>query len=201
VGVLAQREAATTIESGDARYSAERDLVLRAATGDHDAFTLLVDARLVPTFRTILAILGDETEARDATQLVFVRAWQHLPSLRDPVTFPAWFHRIVVNTARSTMRGRRRRVVREVTLDSLEHRGLDRPMAGSSVERVSELDRLERALDRLSPDERALLWLHHYEELSLREIGDRLGIRSGTVKSRLFSARRALEKALAREDA
>ena len=67
------------------------------------------------------------------------------------------------------------------------------------AEASANLDVLERALDRLAPAERTVLWLHHYEELSLAEIGERLEIPPKTVKSRLFTARRALERALQAE--
>ena len=61
-------------------------------------------------------------------------------------------------------------------------------------------DRLERAFDRLAPDDRLILWLHHYEGHSLADIGGRLGISDKTAKSRLFAARRRLQSALEAED-
>jgi RNA polymerase sigma-70 factor (ECF subfamily) len=179
----------------------ERFLVERARQGDHEAFAALLDARLPATFRTVLAILGDESDARDATQAIFVQAWRNLASLRDPGLFGAWFGRIVVNTARSTMRGRRRRMVREISIGGLPDEG--ESMASTNPphdERTASRDRLERAFERLSATERTCLWLHHYEDLSLADIGERLGVPPKTVKSRLFTARRALEHALAAED-
>jgi RNA polymerase sigma-70 factor (ECF subfamily) len=72
--------------------------------------------------------------------------------------------------------------------------------AGLATTSTAQLDRLERALDRLSAADRTVLWLHHYEDLSLVDIGQRLGVAPKTVKSRLFTARRALERALQVED-
>ena len=86
----------------------EAPLVERARRGDHEAFAALIDGRLVPTFRTALAILGNEADARDATQEIFLRVWRNLPELRDADHFAAWFGRIVVNTCRTAIRGRRR---------------------------------------------------------------------------------------------
>jgi RNA polymerase sigma factor (sigma-70 family) len=63
-------------------------------------------------------------------------------------------------------------------------------------DRTADLDLLERALDRLSLADRTLLALHHFEHLPLGDIGERLGVPGKTVKSRLFSARRSLERAL-----
>ena len=184
-----------------ASRASERALVILARQGDHDAFASLVDARLSSTFRTVLAILGDESDARDTTQAVFLQAWRNLPSLRDPDLFPAWFGRIVVNAARSSMRGRRRRTVREISFAGLPDEGENlRAATVAHDERTASIDRLDRAFERLSPAERTCLWLHHYEGLSLADIGHRLNVPAKTVKSRLFTARRALERELAAED-
>lgn len=178
----------------------ETALVERARRGNHQAFAAIVDGRLAPTFRTAMAILGNEADARDATQEIFLRAWRNLPELREPDRFGAWFGRIVVNTCRTAMRGRRRRIVREISVGSLPDEGaqLTAP-ASPHDDRTADLDLLERALNRLSVADRSLLALHHFEHLSLGDIGERLGVPSKTVKSRLFSARRLLERALEEE--
>lgn len=179
----------------------ERTLVERARRGDHDAFAALVDSRLAATFRTVLAILGNESDARDATQTIFVQAWRNLPRLRDPELFAAWFGRIVVNTARTSLRRRGRQRVREISFAGLPDEG-ESLQAGTATheDQTASNDRLERAFERLSDGERACLWLHHYEGLSLEEIGLRLQVSSKTVKSRMFTARRALERELTTED-
>ncbi len=183
--------AATAIRVG------ETDLVTRARRGDQVAFAALVDGRLGSTFRTALAILGNESDARDATQEIFLRAWRNLPELREPDRFGAWFGRIVVNTCRTAVRGRRRRIVREISVEALPEEGAQLASGSSPHDgRTADLDVLERALDRLSVADRTLLALHHYEHLSLDDIGVRLGVPAKTVKSRLFSARRSLERAL-----
>jgi RNA polymerase sigma-70 factor, ECF subfamily len=172
-------------------------LVERARRGDREAFTDLVDGRLVATFRTAMAILGNESDARDATQEIFLRAWRNLPELREPDQFSAWFGRIVVNTCRTAIRGRRRRIVREISVGALPEEGEQlASRANPHEDRTADLDLVERALDRLSVPDRTLLALHHFEHIPLGDIGERLGVPSKTVKSRLFSARRALARAL-----
>lgn len=109
----------------------ETALVERARRGDHEAFAALVDARLTATFRSALAILGNEADARDATQEIFLRAWRNLPELRDPDRFAAWFGRIVVNTCRTSIRGRRRRIVREISVGALPDDGEQLPSPAS----------------------------------------------------------------------
>lgn len=198
-------EVVATVEQG-ATLAVVRDqpeiaLVERARSGDHDAFAELVDLRLNATFRTVMAIVGNESDARDVTQTIFVQAWTNLPSLRDPALFPAWFARIVINSARTALRGRRRRNVREIHVSGLPDDGASMTAEQLGHEdRTADLDRLERALVRIGADERTVLWLHHYEGLSLADIGSRLGVPPRTVKSRLFTARRALERELRVED-
>jgi RNA polymerase sigma-70 factor (ECF subfamily) len=177
--------------------SVEALLVDRARAGDHDAFEALLKRRLDSTFRLALAILGNEADARDATQEAFVHLWRSLPGLRDSRTFQAWFGRIVVNTCRTAIRGRGRRSVREIGVASLpDHGEALTPPGTPHDDRTANLDLLDRALQRLSVGDRTLLALHHYEDLSLEEIGRQLLIPPARVKSRLFSARRALQRAL-----
>jgi RNA polymerase sigma-70 factor (ECF subfamily) len=186
-----------SVLAASAITAGETALVERARRGDHEAFEILVDGRLTSTFRTALAILGNEADARDATQEIFLRAWRNLPELRDPDRFGAWFGRIVTNTCRTAIRGRRRRIVREISVGALPGEGEQlASQASAHDERAAEVDLLARALDRLSVADRTLLALHHFDHLSLDEIGARLGVPSKTVKSRLFSARRSLEHAL-----
>jgi RNA polymerase sigma-70 factor, ECF subfamily len=189
--------AVVTIAIARTGAAVEMSLAERARHGDREAFERLVDARLASTFRIAMAILGNEADARDATQEAFLRAWRDLPGLRDAERFDAWFGRIVVNACRSAVRGRRRRSVREIPVGALPRggEGFD-PATHSDEARVGDADLLDRALDRLTVAERTLLTLHHLEELSLEAIARQMGIPAKTVKSRLFSARRALERAL-----
>ena len=144
-----------------------------------------------------MAILGNEADARDATQDTFVRVWRDLAGLRDSNRFDQWFGRILVNTCRSAVRGRGRRWVREVSVTALPEAGVGfDPPAVSQGLRSWDDDLVSRALDRVSIAERTILVLHYFEELSLAEIAGQLGIPAKTVKSRLFTARRALERAV-----
>ena len=169
-------------------------LVARARTGDLDAFESIVRARTDAVYRLSLAILGNEADARDATQETFIAAWRQLPRLREPERFEAWLQRIAVNAARMTLRSRGRRRVREI------------PAAGVVAAAVAipgpdaDAGVLDRAMARLPVDQRTLLVLHHLEGRTTGEIADILDVPPGTVRSRLFTARRALDAAIAREE-
>ena len=163
-------------------------LIARARAGDSDAFGALVAPRLARTLRMARAILGSESDALDAVQETFLSAWVHLADLRDPTRFDPWLNQMLANRCRDALRRRGR--VREIAIDDAE---IARPdPTGASLDRAALL----AAFDRLSVADRQLLALRHLEDLSVDEVADRLGVPSGTVKSRLFAARRALERAL-----
>lgn len=168
-------------------------MVQRARRGDEIAFETLIRGRIDDLFRTAWAILGDEAEARDAAQEACVQAWRHLPRLREADRFDAWLMRILVNACRMRLRARSRTRVREIRLDP----GLDRPgPASDDPANHAEADAVARAFDRLRPDSRALLVLHHLGHQPVAAIAEALGIPPGTVKSRLHTARAELARAL-----
>ena len=177
-------------------------LIRRAQTGDVDAFTALVAGRFEPMQRTAMAILGHEADARDAVADALAAIWRELPKLRDPLAFEAWSTRILVHACRRRLRGRGRMRVREVAIEAIDASGTGTGGAGASAgpaEGVADRIALERAFDRLDADARTILVLHHLDGRGLSEVASVLGIPVGTAKSRLFAARRALERALERE--
>ena len=162
----------------------DRELLVRARAGDREAFDLVVAANAESTYRTALAVLGNDADANDAAQDAFVSAWRGLKGLRDLDRFDAWLGRILVNQCRSALRRRGR--VREVAADE----SLESPSA-----RSDDFD-FDEAFGRLTIDQRTILVLHHLHGYGVREIADWLGIPSGTVKWRLNRARNALQKEL-----
>lgn len=177
-----------------------RDIALVAAArnGDREAFEALLGRHLDGTFRTVLAIVGNEPDARDATQEIFITVWRELPRLREADRFGAWLGRITVNTCRKSLRSRGRRRLREIPV--LDH---GTPEVASDAGRrpdftlaAADADALDRAFGRLPVETRMLLVLHYFDEEPLAEIGNVLGIPVGTVKSRLSAARQALARAL-----
>jgi RNA polymerase sigma factor (sigma-70 family) len=144
-------------------------------------------------YRLSYAILADEADARDAAQDTFVTAWRQIGKLRNPDRFDAWLQRVAVNAARMTHRARRRRGVREIAASRLGN-AEDPPATASPVE--TDARTLKAALGRLPIEQRSILALHHLEGRSVAELADVFEIPVGTVKSRLYAARRALQAAL-----
>lgn len=176
-----------------------RELVEAARRGDRDAFDALVRLEVRGVYRTAVAILGSAADAEEATQDAFVSAWRNLGSLRDPARFDAWLGRIVVNACRMALR--HRRTVREITVDeSLDFARSDRFEVDPAV-LAATADSFDRAFDRLTIEDRALLVFAYRDDVPLAEISERIGVPVGTVKSRLSRARRSLQAALDGEDA
>ena len=173
----------------------ERELVEAARQGDRAAYDALVRRKVESVYRTARTILGNDADAQDATQEAFVAAWRHLPRLRDLDRFEAWFGRIVVNACRQQLR--HRATVREIAMP-IEAGERNFAVAGPADATIDGLA-FDRAFERLSMDDRAILALHHGDGRGLAEVAATLGIPVGTAKSRLLRARRALERSLDRE--
>lgn len=150
------------------------------------AFDRLLERHLADAYRLAALILGDRSEAEDATHDAAVRAWMAWGSLRDQSRFGPWFQRIVVNVCRNRLRRRR---IRPVPLDDPPIEGPD-PLA-DTPERLA----LRSSLRRLTPDHRTVVVLRYFADLSIDEIADRIGERPGTVRSRLHYALRELRAA------
>jgi RNA polymerase sigma-70 factor (ECF subfamily) len=170
----------------------DRELISRARAGDREAFELIVVTKGEPLFRTALAILGNEADARDATQEAFIASWGKLSGLRDLDRFDAWLGRILINECRMTLRKRRR--VREVAVEEALD-SPDRP-TGQPASDSANSSEFDDAFARLTVDQRSILVLHHLHGYGVREIGAWLGIPSGTVKWLLNRARKALRSEL-----
>ena len=185
--------------NGDDPAKPSSALVERARHGDTVAFEELLADRLASLQRLASAILGDAEDGRDAVQQACIQAWRELPTLRDPGRFDAWLGRIVTNACRMSMRSRSRRRVREIAVASLDD------MSGVTLAArtspgpgdASDVESLSAAFERLDPDARILLTLHHLEGRPIAECAALAGITQTTAKWRLHVARSALAKALA----
>lgn len=165
-------------------------LVERAMGGDQAAFSALAAGAVDACYRLAYRILRDPHRAQDATQQALLGAWRDLPSLRDPSRFDAWLHRLVVHACYAEARSDRRWVarVRAIPIDT----AIEPDVARS----VAARDELEVAFRRLTPEQRAVVVLHHHLGYPLTEIAATLGIPDGTARSRLHHAVRQLRAAL-----
>ena len=166
-------------------------LVERARDGDESAFADLVDLDGDRCYAIAYRILRDVERAQDAVQQAFLLAWRELPRLRDPDRYGAWLHRLVVNACYEEFRRHRRWSANVLALP------VDGPAVADTTVSIDERDALDRAFQKLSPDHRAVVVLHHHAGIPLASIAETTGVPIGTVKSRLHYATRILRDALA----
>jgi RNA polymerase sigma-70 factor (ECF subfamily) len=168
----------------------QRDLVLRASAGDHDAFASLATAAYGRLHRTARLILRREDLASDAVQEALTSAWLHIRAVRDPERFDAWLNRLVVRACYQELRRAKRGLI-EIHVEGIEPAGVD-----DATSTLIDRDQLERGFARLSAEHRAVLVVHHYLGLPDAEAATALDIPVGTYKSRLNRAHLSLRAAL-----
>ncbi len=168
----------------------QRDQVLRASAGDHDAFASLATNAYGRLHRIARLILRREDLAADAVQEALTSAWLHIRVVRDPDRFDAWLNRLVVRACYQELRRARRGPI-EIHVDMIEPPGVD-----DATGLLADRDQLERGFKRLSVEHRAVLVVHHYLGLADAEAATVLSIPMGTYKSRLNRAHLSLRAAL-----
>jgi RNA polymerase sigma-70 factor (ECF subfamily) len=175
----------------------EIELVDRARSGDHEAFTALVRAASPRLYGAARLILRDPDLAQDAVQEAFVLAWRHIRALRDARAWDAWLYRLTVRACyRAGRQSRRRDAVELQLLSDFE------PAPGTDFSvHVAERDRLGRELGRLPVEQRAVMVLHFFLDLPLTDAANILDIPVGTAKSRLHRGLATLRSALEAEGA
>jgi RNA polymerase sigma-70 factor (ECF subfamily) len=166
-----------------------------AQRGDREAYVDLIRPRFGRLFAIAHRILRHVDRAEDALQETLVIAWRDLRGLRDPDRFDSWLGRVLVRQCTDQASRERRRVANLRVLPVEGPFGPDRQLLT-----VADRDQLERGFRRLSPDQRAILVLHHYAGYAPAEIAQALGIPAGTARSRLHNAHRAMRAALDADD-
>lgn len=173
----------------------EQNLIVRARDGDHDAFGALVAGSVDRLYSTARLILHDDGQAEDAVQDALLRAWSGLRGLRDPGRFEAWLYRLTVHACYRTARREGTHRVVEVHLSALHE-----PAIRDAQHSLLQRDQLERGFRRLSPNQRAVLVVRYYLDLTDADAAAVLGIPVGTLKSRLNRATQAMRAALAADE-
>ena len=178
-------------EEVEGRPLDETELVERARRGDHEAYAELVHAYQAIAFRTAFLIAGGATEAEDAAQDGFVKAWRALGRFRPGAPFRPWLLRIVANEAHNRRRSTGRRTRLALRAAAAEPSGDAAPSPEASLLDGERRTELLAAVNDLPDDQRMVIALRYFAGLSEDEVAETLGIAQGTVKSRTS---RALER-------
>jgi RNA polymerase sigma-70 factor (ECF subfamily) len=169
----------------------DRELVVRARDGDHDAFSMLAAASIGRLNGLARLIVHDHLLAEDAVQDALVAAWRDLRGLREPDRFDAWLNRLLVRACQNASKRDWRRRIVELPLGPTDGSAISDRQAALAI-----ADELERGLRQLTMDQRTVLVLIYYLDLPLAEAAATLGIPVGTMKSRLNRAISALRASI-----
>jgi RNA polymerase sigma-70 factor (ECF subfamily) len=180
----------------------DQQLVQRVQKGDKSAFDLLVLKYQHRVLKLVGRFVSDAAEAQDVAQEAFLKAYRALPSFRGDSAFYTWLYRIAINTAKNALVSNRRRPV-DFDLDLQDPDQYDRhaklkevdtPEGVLLTEEIRQV--VEKAMEQLPEDLRTAIVLREIEGLSYEEIAEAMDCPVGTVRSRIFRAREAIDKRL-----
>jgi len=180
----------------------DQELVRRVQAGDQTAFNLLVLKYQHRVLKLVGRFVNDAAEAEDVAQEAFLKAYRALASFRGDSAFYTWLYRIAINTAKNALVSQRRRPV-DFDLDLQDPDQYDRQAKlkeADTPEGVLLTDEIravvEEAMEQLPEDLRTAIVLRELEGLSYEEIAEAMDCPVGTVRSRIFRAREAIDKKL-----
>jgi RNA polymerase sigma-70 factor (ECF subfamily) len=189
--------------SNESQAAADQLLVKRVQAGDKRAFDLLVKQYQHKIIGLIGRYVYDQHEALDVAQEAFIKAYRALPGFRGDSAFYTWLYRIAINTAKNHLVARNRRPPDvDVDVDDAQYLGAENELRDlETPENALYRDELERVvkqtLDRLPEDLRVALTLREFEGMSYEDIANVMDCPVGTVRSRIFRAREAIDKEIA----
>jgi RNA polymerase sigma-70 factor (ECF subfamily) len=185
----------------------DRELVERARSGDHDAFRVLFQRHHRRAYSLAYGVLHHQDDALDVVQDAFVKAHRHLDTFEGASSFYTWLYRIVMNLAIDHIRKHRR--ARHVDFDDTVGHGDESAVGedsllpsmlgqnpGKSLLRKEIREHIALALESLSDNHRAVLVMRELDGLSYEEMAQVMKCSKGTIMSRLFHARRNMQKRL-----
>ncbi len=176
----------------------EAAVIRRVLDGDANAFEDLVAAYEKNVYNLALRMTGNAQDAEDMAQEAFVKAYTSLPGFRGDSKFSVWLYRIVSNVCLDFLRRQNRRPASSLSLEDEdgEESQMDIPDESQSPEQLLERsltqEAVQRGLQSLSEEQRQILLLREIQGLSYEEIAETLDLEAGTVKSRIFRARKKL---------
>lgn len=195
-----------SVESGqDLAEIDEPELIRRCKAGERAAHDELYHRFRRQVAANLYRVLGDRNEIEDLVQEVFVIAFRGLATFRHEARLATWLYRICVNVALGRIRARTRRPppIGGLDLDHATHAAAltDRSESPErALERRDDIARVYRALDRLAPKKRMVLYLHEIEGRDLKEIAYLVDANAVTVRTRLFYAKREFYRALVEDE-
>ena len=176
----------------------EAMIVQQVVSGDTQAFEMLVLEYQKNVYNIALRMVGNAEDAADMSQEAFIKAYNAITSFKGESRFSVWLYRIVSNVCLDFLRSRSRRPESSLTVENDEGETVELEIADEelSPEKLLETklscEAVRRGLDSLPAEYRQILLLREIQGMSYDEIAQLLSLESGTVKSRIFRARKKL---------
>ena len=168
--------------------------IAQAKKGDADAFAFLVQTYETSVYRLALRMCGNAHDAEEVAQEAFVAAWKGMPAFRGESKFSSWLYQLTTNAAIDFLRREKRHRATTPIEDEVDLAAPGTPQQAAEAAEVRQA--LQQALEALTPEHREIFLLRQMRQLSYEEIGQLLGLESGTVKSRLSRAKKQLREIL-----
>lgn len=168
--------------------------VQRAQSGDCEAFNVLVRKYQNKVRRLIGRFVADSSDVEDLTQESFIKAYRALQQFRGESAFYTWLYKISVNTAKHFLMAKKNKIISFEETETTELTDNQTPEALLMTQKMAQ--KVQNALDNLSPDLKTALELREFEGLSYEEIAQKMNCPIGTVRSRIFRARDLIANAL-----
>ena len=169
-------------------------LVISMRNGDKNAFRQLVERHKRMAYQTALGLVGNRDDAFDISQEAFLRAYKSSSTYNANQPFLPWFYTIIANLSRTWLKKRTVAKNRNVDLDEVEYLVTAEATPEDALIQREEIDNLRKAILKLSFEEREIITLHHFRNMSYEEIAELLAVPRGTVMSRLYYARKRLAR-------
>jgi RNA polymerase sigma-70 factor (ECF subfamily) len=169
-------------------------LIQSMRSGDKKAFQLLVERHKRMAYQTALGLVGNRDDAFDISQEAFLRAYRSASTYKEDQPFLPWFYTIIANLARTWLKRRSVTKARDVDIDDVHYLVASDDSPEEALIEREEIDRLRASLIKLPFDDREIVTLYHFRNMSYDEIAELLAIPRGTVMSRLYYARKRLAR-------
>ncbi len=166
--------------------------VQRIQAGDTECFACLIDRYSERVYALIVKVVRNREDAEELVQDVFMKVFKHLPSFKGDSSLATWIYRIAYNTAISETRKKKHELLVLEETQWANTSEEDAADAWGLTDSAEQVERLEKALERLSADERFLILLYYMEDKTVEEIAVISGLTQTNVKTKLFRIRKRL---------
>jgi RNA polymerase sigma-70 factor (ECF subfamily) len=175
---------ASSLRKTESEVISDEEIILRVVDGNIEAFGLLVRKYENFVFTLVRGLVFSDEPAKDICQETFLRAYKALRRFENNSTFKTWLYRIAYNTALNYIK--KYKLYNEQEIDEANYHG------GNSEDIPLRMT-LRKLIDRLKPEQKAIIMMHYFDELKYEEISEVLQCPVGTVKIRLFRAKHELK--------